>query len=143
MGCRGCEGEKNSLRSLRSKWGGYVLDECYPVEHTICISNKQETINSTIPLALVQKAMQSAQTSKENQHQPVPWRGTHFSRTANGLGHRCLHQRTRVRTQTSKENQHQRAPWRGTHSSVVLRMVWVTVVFIFVQINKTKSVGNK
>ena len=66
-----------------------------------------------------------------------------FSRTANGLGHRCLHQRTRVRTQTSKENQHQRAPWRGTHSSVVLRMVWVTVVFIFVQINKTKSVGNK
>ena len=92
MGCRGCEGEKNSLRSLRSKWGGYVLDECYPVEHTICISNKQETINSTIPLALVQKAMQSAQTSKENQHQPVPW--------------------------------------RGTHSSVVLRMVWVTVVFI-------------
>ena len=105
MGCRGCEGEKNSLRSLRSKWGGYVLDECYPVEHTICISNKQETINSTIPLALVQKAMQSAQTSKENQHQLVPW--------------------------------------RGTHSSVVLRMVWVTVVFIFVQINKTKSVGNK
>ena len=56
------------------------------------ISNKQERVQSTIPLEWFLIEFQSAQTSKENQHQ--------------------------------------RTPWRGAHSSVVLRMVWVTVVFI-------------